>query len=112
MFTFLIVWHFALSTNPIMFSGEHSLIKGKSDFRAMDTARAVLPHPTGPVNQEGPFIFFFHAHATKKEICVPSCFQTWLLNVVVSHSSRFANDQFAYVLIHFANVSSQFANVS
>ena len=31
-----------------MCSGEHILMKGKSDLRAIYTASAVLPHPTGP----------------------------------------------------------------
>lgn len=34
-----------------MFSGVHNLMKGKSDFRAKCTARAVLPHPTGPAKE-------------------------------------------------------------
>ena len=42
------VWHFALSINPIMFSGVHILMNGKSDMSAICTASAVLPQPTGP----------------------------------------------------------------
>ena len=33
-----------------MCSGEHILMKGKSEKRAICTASAVLPHPTGPTN--------------------------------------------------------------
>ena len=51
--TFLIVWHFALSTKPIMCSGVHILMNGKSEMRAICTASAVLPQPTGPtINQK------------------------------------------------------------
>ena len=46
------VWHFALSTNPIMCSGVHILMKGKSDMSAICTASAVFPHPTGPTTNK------------------------------------------------------------
>ena len=47
------VWHFALSINPIMFSGVHILMNGKSDMSAICTASAVLPQPTGPKTNKG-----------------------------------------------------------
>ena len=46
--TFFMALHFACSENPIILSGLHILIRGKSEERAILTARNVLPEPTGP----------------------------------------------------------------
>ena len=46
--TFLIELHLFPSEKPIMFSGLHILINGNSDDKAILTARAVFPAPTGP----------------------------------------------------------------
>lgn len=48
--TFAIAVSFATSENPIMDSGDISLIKGKSLAIAIDAARAVFPDPLGPCN--------------------------------------------------------------
>ena len=49
-----------------MCSGEHILMKGKSEERAICTASAVLPHPTGPTININT-INLHSVHATPEE---------------------------------------------
>lgn len=45
-------WHFAVSENPIIFSGEQILMNGNPDFSAIFAANAVLPLFGGPIYNE------------------------------------------------------------
>lgn len=45
-------WHFAVSENPIILSGEQILIKGKLDSSAIFAAKAVFPLWGGPETKD------------------------------------------------------------
>ena len=104
--TLLIVWHFEVSENPIMFSAEQIFTNGKSDVKAKLAAKAVLPLPFIPEMKENKHLanIAFVQKNSRDSQQAKSTF--WKLAPGKKHGKNSTAKKFSFILQNL-NITSQ-----